>query len=51
MECRPAIWPGSTQRADANPLENINNKRRIAEVYLRGTKLDRAAMRASFTGQ
>ena len=36
---------------DANPLENINNTRRIADVYLRGGKLDRAAMRASFTGQ
>jgi imidazolonepropionase-like amidohydrolase len=36
---------------DANPLENINNTRRIADVYLRGRKLDRAAMRASFTGQ
>ena len=36
---------------DANPLENINNTRRIADVYLRGAKLDRAAMRASFTGQ
>jgi len=36
---------------DANPLENINNTRRIADVYQRGAKLDRAAMRASFTGQ
>jgi imidazolonepropionase-like amidohydrolase len=36
---------------DANPLENIDNTRRIADVYLRGAKLDRAAMRASFTGQ
>ena len=36
---------------DASPLENINNTRRIADVYLRGAKLDRAAMRASFTGQ
>ncbi len=36
---------------DANPLENINNTRRIADVYLRGRKLDRAAMRASFTGK
>jgi imidazolonepropionase-like amidohydrolase len=36
---------------DANPLENINNTRRIADVYLRGAKLDRAAMRMSFTGQ
>ena len=35
---------------DANPLENINNTRRISDVYLRGKKLDRAAMRAGFTG-
>jgi imidazolonepropionase-like amidohydrolase len=34
---------------DANPLENINNTRRISDVYLRGRKLDRAAMHAGFT--
>ena len=34
---------------DANPLDNINNTRRISDVYLRGRKLDRAAMRAGFT--
>jgi len=34
---------------DANPLDNINNTRRIANVYLRGKQLDRAAMRAAFT--
>jgi imidazolonepropionase-like amidohydrolase len=34
---------------DANPLDDINNTRRIADVYLRGRKLDRAAMRAGFT--
>jgi imidazolonepropionase-like amidohydrolase len=28
---------------DANPLENITNTRRIADVYLRGVKVDRAA--------
>ena len=28
---------------DANPLDNINNTRRIAKVYLRGKELDRAA--------
>ncbi len=33
---------------DANPLENIDNTRRIAAVYLRGRKLDRAAMRAAW---
>jgi imidazolonepropionase-like amidohydrolase len=36
---------------DANPLDNINNTRRIVEVYQRGRKLDRAAMRAGFTGK
>ncbi len=33
---------------DANPLDNINNTRRIASVYLRGKALDRAAMRAAW---
>jgi imidazolonepropionase-like amidohydrolase len=28
---------------DANPLDNINNTRRIAKVYLRSHELDRAA--------
>lgn len=36
---------------DANPLDNINNTRKISDVYQRGKKLDRAAMRAGFTGQ
>ena len=31
---------------NANPLENILNTRRIADVYLRGAKLDRAALLA-----
>ena len=35
---------------DANPLDDINNTRRIAAVYLRGTKVDRAALRAKWTG-
>jgi imidazolonepropionase-like amidohydrolase len=30
---------------DANPLDNINNTRRISRVYLNGKELDRAAMR------
>jgi len=34
---------------DANPLDNINNTRKIDRVYLRGKELDRAAMRAEFT--
>jgi imidazolonepropionase-like amidohydrolase len=31
---------------DANPLDDITNTRRISAVYLRGTAVDRAAMRA-----
>ena len=30
---------------DANPLDDITNTRQIADVYLRGVRLDRAAMR------
>jgi imidazolonepropionase-like amidohydrolase len=36
---------------DANPLDDIKNTRRINAVYLRGTALDRAAMRAKMTGR
>lgn len=35
----------------ANPLDNIDNTRKIAQVYLRGKELDRAAMRAAWTAQ
>jgi imidazolonepropionase-like amidohydrolase len=35
---------------DANPLDNINNTRRISKVYLRGAEVDRAAMRAGWIG-
>jgi imidazolonepropionase-like amidohydrolase len=35
---------------DANPLDEITNTRRIAEVYIRGTAVDRAALRARWTG-
>ncbi len=35
---------------DANPLDDITNTRRIAAVYLRGTEVDRAALRAQWTG-
>jgi len=31
---------------DANPLDDITNTRRIAAVYLRGSQVDRAALRA-----
>jgi len=33
---------------DANPLDNIDNTKRIAAVYLRGKELDRKALRAKF---
>jgi imidazolonepropionase-like amidohydrolase len=36
---------------DANPLENISNTRRISAVYQRGQAIDRAAMRAAWTGK
>jgi imidazolonepropionase-like amidohydrolase len=35
---------------DANPLENIGNSRRINQVYLRGQKVDRAALKAKWVG-
>ena len=33
---------------DANPLDDITNTRRIADVYLRGHKVDRLKLRAGF---
>jgi imidazolonepropionase-like amidohydrolase len=36
---------------NANPLDNINNTRKIAKVYLRGKELNREAMRSSWTTQ
>ena len=33
---------------DANPLDDITNTRRIADVYLGGTAVDRAALRAGW---
>ena len=35
---------------DANPLDDITNTRRIAQVYLRGRAVDRAGLRARWTG-
>jgi imidazolonepropionase-like amidohydrolase len=35
---------------DANPLDDIKNTRRIADVYLDGTKVDRAALAKRFKG-
>ena len=34
---------------DANPLDDIRNTRRIAKLYVAGTEVDRAALRASLT--
>ncbi len=34
---------------DANPLDNIANTRRISKVVIRGTEIDRAALKASWT--
>ena len=36
---------------DANPLDDITNTRRIAGVYLRGSKVDRAALSSRWTGR
>jgi imidazolonepropionase-like amidohydrolase len=36
---------------EANPLDDITNTRRIGEVYLRGTAVDRAALRARWAGR
>jgi imidazolonepropionase-like amidohydrolase len=36
---------------DANPLDDIKNTRRISDVYLRGTTVDRAAARARMMGK
>lgn len=35
----------------ANPLDDITNVRRIASVYLRGTEVDRAGLRAKWQAQ
>ena len=34
---------------DANPLDDITNTRRISSVYLRGSQVDRAGLRARWT--
>jgi len=36
---------------DANPLDDIKNTRRIADVNLRGKTVDRAAVRARMMGK
>lgn len=35
---------------DANPLDDIGNTRRISRVYMRGAEIDRAALKARWTG-
>ena len=35
---------------DANPLDDIRNTRRMSEVYIRGARLDRAALRSRWMG-
>jgi imidazolonepropionase-like amidohydrolase len=34
---------------DANPLDDITNTRKISSVYLRGSKVDRARLKARWT--
>ena len=36
---------------DANPLDNILNTRKISQVYQRGTTIDRATLRKSFSSE
>jgi imidazolonepropionase-like amidohydrolase len=36
---------------DANPLEKIGNSRRISQVYLRGQKVDRDALKAKWQAE
>ena len=36
---------------DANPLDDIMNTRRIAQVYLRGRQIDRASLSRDWTGR
>jgi imidazolonepropionase-like amidohydrolase len=36
---------------DANPLDDISNTRRIAQVYLRGRQVDRAALSRNWSGR
>jgi imidazolonepropionase-like amidohydrolase len=36
---------------DANPLDDITNTRKISRVYMRGAEVDRAALKAGWTGR
>ena len=48
-----SIAPGKSASfvvLDANPLDHLANARKISKVYLRGEEIDRAALRAQWTG-
>jgi imidazolonepropionase-like amidohydrolase len=48
-----SIAPGKSASfvvLDANPLDDLANARKIARVYLRGQEVDRAGLRAQWTG-
>jgi imidazolonepropionase-like amidohydrolase len=48
-----SIAPGKSASfvvLDANPLDDLANARKISTVYLRGQEVDRAALRAQWTG-
>ena len=36
---------------DANPIDDIPNTRRIAQVYVRGRRVDRASLSRNWTGR
>jgi imidazolonepropionase-like amidohydrolase len=36
---------------DANPLDDISNTRKIADVYIAGSKIDRTRLKATFKGE
>jgi hypothetical protein len=42
--------PTSFLVLDANPLDNIANTRRISRLYMRGSEVDRAALRTQLNG-
>ena len=53
LESQGAIAAGNSADfivLDANPLEDMRNTRKISRVFLRGAEVDRAALRAKFTG-